>query len=88
MEALLSARTYAAGETIMRGGDPADEVFLLVAGEVSVRAVPTACGCRRCRPAWLSASSRDEGGAPADVVADARVELAVLDSEDFHALGA
>ena len=36
LEQLLCSRPFAAGETIFAGGDPADAIFLLVAGEVTV----------------------------------------------------
>ena len=87
LEALLQRRTYAAGDTIMRAGDPADELFLLLAGEVSIR---LAHGVRLATltpgMAFGELAVLDRAARPVTAIADARVELAVLDSEDFHAL--
>ena len=53
---------FEAGSLIVRRGDAADALYFLMRGEVSVdrrrcRRAATS-GCRRCRPAWASASRR------------------------------
>ena len=87
LESLLQRRTFGPGDTIMRAGDPADELFLLLAGEVSIR---LAGGVRLATltpgMAFGELAMLDRGVRPVDAVAEHAVELAVLDTEDFHAL--
>jgi CRP-like cAMP-binding protein len=89
LDALLQRRRHAAGDVITSAGDAAAEIYLLIAGEVSVR-LPLADGgrrriatltpvVRRARGARTRRAHR-RGGRRRDV------ELAVLEADAFHAL--
>ena len=87
LESLLDRRTFAAGDTIMRAGDPADELFLLLAGEVSIR---LAAGMRLATltpgMAFGELAVLDRAARAVEAIAEGPVELAVLGAEDFPSL--
>ncbi len=87
LESILHRRSFARGDTIMRVGDPADELFFLLAGEVSVR---LAAGVRLATltpgMAFGELAVLDRGARAVEALAESAVELAVLDAEDFEAL--
>ncbi len=87
LESLLDRRTFAAGDTIMRAGDPADELFLLLAGEVSIR---LAAGMRLATltpgMAFGELAVLDRAARAVEAIAEGPVELAVLGAEDFSSL--
>jgi len=92
LDALLERRSVAAGKYIVRRGDPAEEIFLLMSGEVSV-VVPLPDGSPR-RLATMSAGMMfgelaviDRAERSADVRADEPVECLVLSAADFDRLG-
>ncbi len=92
LEAVLTPRRFSAGETIFAAGDPAQEIFLLVAGEVTV-AIDVR-GERR-RLATLSPglsfgeiALAEVPARPVDVRGEGDGECLVLSVEDFDRLGA
>lgn len=91
IEALLEPRHYAANSSIVGSGDPAQEIYLLMSGEVSVL-LPTHGGPPR-RLWTLSAGMSfgelaiiDQSPRTADVRADTAVECRVLTSTAFERL--
>jgi glutaminase len=92
LEKLLACERFGPGERIVGRGDPADKIYLLVRGEVSVTV--SLAGERPLRLATLSAGmvfgelAVIEGGMrSADVVADGDVECRTLSRDAFAALG-
>ena len=87
LESLLQRRTFASGDTIMHAGDPADELFLLLAGEVSIR-LPGGVRLATLTPgmAFGELAVLDRAPRPVEAIADGAVEVAVLDVGDFEAL--
>lgn len=92
LEPLLVHERFAAGDLIVRRGDPADRIYLLVRGEVSVTVA--LAGERRLRLATLTAGMVfgelaviDGGARSADVVADGEVECWALSRDAFASLG-
>jgi glutaminase len=88
---LVGRCSFGAGDTLLRRGDPADALYLLMRGEVSV-VVPLAQGGHK-RLATLSAgmafgeSALVAGGRrSADVNADTEVECLTLSAADFARL--
>ena len=88
---LLEHRMVEAGEFVLRAGDRADEIFILVAGELSVfldpadgrhRLATIAPGATFGELAIVDRSTRT-----ADVLADRPSEVLVLSAADFEALG-
>ena len=92
LRAVLERRRFAEGETIVRKGDPATEMFLLMSGEVSV---VLALGSEKPRRLATVSPGMTFGelalldGAPrsADVRADQAVECYVLSAAAFEGLG-
>jgi len=91
LESMLTRETFAAGELIIRRGEAADRMYLLVGGEVSV-IVPLPAG-RLMRLSTLSPGMAfgelaviDRGRRTADVRADGRVECYALSTEVFDRL--
>jgi glutaminase len=87
---LLERRALAAGELAVRAGDPADEMFILTSGELSVMAEPEA---GRHRLATLAPGATfgelaivGRSSRTADVRADRDSELLVLRAADFERL--
>jgi CRP-like cAMP-binding protein len=85
----LAVRRWSAGESIVRRGDPADELFLLTSGELSVY-VPLEGREPGRRLATLTAgmvlgevSFLGGGTRTADVLADSDVEAWILDTTSF-----
>jgi hypothetical protein len=90
----LEVRRWAAGEPVVRRGDPADELFLLTSGELSVY-VPLEGRVPGRRLATLTAgmvlgevSFLGGGTRTADVLADTDVEAWILDTRAFAAIRA
>jgi MFS superfamily sulfate permease-like transporter/CRP-like cAMP-binding protein len=86
----LSRRSFKAGEALCRAGEPADRLWILTRGSVSVR---VAGDHRHRRIAALGPGTTvgemgllDRRPRSADVVADENVEAFVLTAEDFDAL--
>jgi glutaminase len=87
----LTSHHFSAGDPIIRKGDPADKILLLVKGEASVT---TTLGTgRRTRIATLSPGMAfgelaivDRGARSADVHADTDVVCLAIALEDFHRL--
>ncbi len=75
----------------MAAGDPADEIFLVIGGEVTIL-LPLGDGARRRLATLTPGMSFGERAVLTDAlraveaVADGEVELAVLDADAFHAL--
>jgi glutaminase len=91
LEAVLVRKSFAPGELIIRSGEPADRLYLLVRGEVSV-VIVLARG-RLVRLSTLSPGMTfgelavvDRGVRSADVRADGRVECYALSMEAFDEL--
>jgi glutaminase len=91
LEAVLVRKSFAPGELIIRSGEPADRLYLLVRGEVSV-VIVLASG-RLTRLSTLSPGMTfgelavvDRGVRSADVRADGRVECYALSMEAFDEL--
>ncbi len=92
MRPYLVVRRWAAGETVIHRGDPADELFLVTSGDASASVGLPAGGRRRLATvtaggvlgelAFLGAERRT-----ADVVADSQLEAWVLTREAFDKLG-
>jgi glutaminase len=93
LRAVLVRRRWRAGDVVVQRGDPADELFLVTAGELTASvALPTG---RRRRLSTLSAGTTlgelafvGGGARTADVVADTDVEAWVLRHDAFAALAA
>jgi len=92
LEAVLERRSFEAGELIVRRGDEADRIYLLVRGEVSVT-VELANGQQK-RLSTLSAGTTfgelamvSRSPRSADVRADAPTECWALGVAEFDALG-
>ena len=92
LENLMYRRTYQPGEYILRRGDPGDEIYLLMGGEVSV-VVPRPDGTLK-RLSTLTAgmtfgelSVIDRSPRSADVRADHSTECCILPADAFQALG-
>lgn len=92
LETLLTSRRYEPGDLIVRKGEPADEIYLLMSGEVSVRIdLPNgqikrlstlSPGMAFGEIAVINSSVRS-----ADVHADKRVECYLLSTAAFVELG-
>lgn len=93
LESIVSTRVFDAGETIIRVGDPADEIYLLVRGEVSVT-VEGADGLPRRLSTLLPGIMFGElavigqSARTANVIADRAGELLVIGVEDLQILAA
>jgi len=92
LEAALVSRPFASGETIFAAGDPAAEVFLLVAGEVTLE-IDVGDGVRR-RLATLTPGLAfgevalvDAPARPVSVRGECEGECMVLTVEAFERLG-
>ena len=92
LEEELEPRPFAAGETIFASGDPAAEIYLLVAGEVTVE-IETGAGERR-RLATLTAglafgevALAEVPARPVSVRGESAGECLVLSVERFDRLG-
>src|SRR6185295_19398781 len=92
LEPLLVRERFAPGQRIVGRGDPADNIYLLARGEVSVTVA--LAGARPLRLSTLSAGMAFGelavilgGTRSADVVADGDVECWVLSRDTFVALG-
>jgi glutaminase len=91
IEALLEPRRYAANTSIIKSGDPAREVYLLMSGEVSV--LQAIHGAPPRRLSTLSAgmsfgdlANIDRSSCTAHVRADTAVECRVLSATAFERL--
>jgi glutaminase len=83
LESMLENRRYAKGEFLCREGDPADSLFFVMSGQVSVTVPLTQH--RTARISTFSAGSAlgemamlDQGKRSADIVADSPVNCMVL----------
>ena len=92
LEELFETRHASEGQYIVRKGDPAEEIFLLMSGEVSV--VVELRNASPKRLATISAGMMfgelavlDRAPRSADVRADQAVECRVLSAAAFHRLG-
>jgi len=92
LERLLDRKRFASGDFIVRKGDPAEEIYLLMSGEVSVTV--TLPDGRRKRLSTLSAGMTfgelaivDRSDRSADVRADTAAECYVLSAAEFERLG-
>jgi glutaminase len=90
-EQVLGSRPFAAGETIYSPGDPAEDVYLLVAGEVTV-AVEVRGARRRVATltpglAFGEVALADAAARPVGVVGESDGELLVLSVAAFELLG-
>ncbi len=91
LEGLLQRHRFTSGELIMAAGDPADEIFLLMAGEVSLRlrlddGTPRRLATLTPGMSFGELAVLGDEARAAEAVADGDVELAVLDAADFAAL--
>ncbi len=91
LEAILRPRSFGAGETLFAAGDPADAIFLLVEGEVTI-ALALEAGKRRLATltpglAFGEVALADFPVRPASVHAEADGECLVLTVADFNRLG-
>jgi glutaminase len=91
LEALLRPRSFSAGETIFAAGDPADAIFLLVEGEVTIE-LGFEAGKRRLATltpglAFGEVALADFPVRPASVHAETDGECLALTVEDFNRLG-
>jgi glutaminase len=91
LEAILRTHSFEAGETIFAAGDPADAVFLLVAGEVTVE-IELETGKRRLATltpglAFGEVALADFPLRPVSVHSETAGECLVLAVEDFNRLG-
>jgi glutaminase len=92
LESLLKSKSYRSGDLIIRKGDPAAEIFLLMSGEVSVRVdLPNgqikrlstlSAGMAFGEIAVINRTVRS-----ADVYADTEVECYLLSTSSFDELG-
>ena len=92
LEGVLKSRPFAAGETIFAAGDPADALFLLVEGEVTIE-LELEAGRRRLATltpglAFGEVALADIPARPAGVHAESDGECLVLTVADFDRLGA
>jgi glutaminase len=94
LESVLLPRSWAAGEVVIRQGEPARELFLLTSGDLSVY-VPLEGRERGRRLATLTAgmvfgetSFLAGGTRTADVVADTPVDAWILDIDTFRRIRA
>jgi glutaminase len=92
LESLLEHQSYMAGGEIIRAGDPATYIFLLMSGEVTVSVAQPDGSAHRL--ATLSAgmafgelAAIGQSIRSADVTADGPVELLALSSAAFERLG-
>jgi glutaminase len=91
LEAVLRPRSFSAGEKIFAAGDPADALFLLVAGEVTIE-IELEAGRRRLATltpglAFGEVAVADFPVRPASVHGETDGECLVLTVEDFNRLG-
>jgi glutaminase len=91
LEAVLRPRTFAAGETLFSAGDPADAIFLLVEGEVTVE-LDFEAGRRRLATltpglAFGEVALADLPLRPASVRGETDGECLALAVADFDRLG-
>ena len=86
---LLTSRRFEAGDMLVTAGDKADEVFLLMAGEVAVLANDVRLATLLPGAVFGETSLLTDGAAArtADVVAEGSGELFVLTRSQFDALG-
>jgi glutaminase len=92
LEAILRPRSFAAGETIFAAGDPADTIFLLLEGEVTIE-IEFESGRRRLATltpglAFGEVALADFPLRPASVHAETAGECLALTVADFDRLGA
>jgi glutaminase len=88
----LEARTWQPGDAVVRRGDPAGDLYLVIRGDLSVY-VPMEGRVQGRRLATLTAgmvlgevSFLSEGHRTADVIADTEVRAMVLDADRFRAI--
>ncbi len=91
LETLLRPRTFEAGETIFAPGDPADAIFLLVEGEVTIE-IDLPVGKRRLATltpgfAFGEVALADFPVRPAGVRSETDGECLALAVDDFTSLG-
>ncbi len=91
LEAILKPRSFGAGETIFAAGDPADAIFLLVAGEVTIE-LDLEAGKRRLATltpgfAFGEVALADFPVRPASVHSETAGECLALTVDDFARLG-
>lgn len=90
--AALQRRSFRSGETILKAGDPAHEMFFLARGEISV-SIQTETGSRKRLAAMGPGMTFGEmaviDGAPrsASVMADTDVECDVISAQELELLG-
>lgn len=92
LEAVLRPRSFAAGETIFAAGDPADAIFLLVEGEVTIE-IEFEAGKRRLATltpglAFGEVALADFPVRPASVHSETAGECLALTVAEFNRLGA
>jgi glutaminase len=92
LEAILRPRSFSAGETIFAAGDPADAIFLLVEGEVTIE-IEFEAGRRRLATltpglAFGEVALADFPVRPASVHSETAGECLALTVADFNRLGA
>jgi len=92
LEQLLQPRAFAAGETLFAAGEEADEIFLLVAGEVTVEIELEAGAPRRLATltpglAFGELALAEVPARPVDVRGERDGECLVLSVADFDRLG-
>ncbi len=90
-EQVLTSRPFAAGETIYAPGDPAEDVYLLVAGEVTVavdvRGVRRRVATLTPGLAFGEVALADAAARPVGVIGELEGELLVLSVAAFERLG-
>jgi glutaminase len=93
LQAILVRRRWRPGEVVVRRGDPADELYLIAAGELTASVALPSGGRRRL--STLSAGTTlgelafvGGGARTADVIADTEVEAWVLRHDAFAAFAA
>jgi glutaminase len=91
LEAILRPRSFSAGETLFAAGDPADAIFLLVEGEVTIE-IEFEAGKRRLATltpgfAFGEVALADFPVRPASVHSETDGECVVLTVADFNRLG-
>jgi glutaminase len=92
LETLLTSRRYEPGELIVRKGEPADEIYLLMSGEVSVRVDLPNGQIKRLSTlspgmAFGEIAVINRSVRSADVHADKHVECYLLSTTAFDELG-